>query len=45
MKAYTTPALVASGNAVRDTLNGSPNIAAESVFSKPKTAGFVGYYL
>jgi hypothetical protein len=45
MNAYTAPTLVKSGNAVRETLNGSPNVAAESTFSKPKSAGFVGYYL
>ena len=44
-KAYPAPTLVSTGNAVRDTLNGSPNLAPESMFARPKTAGCVGYYL
>jgi hypothetical protein len=44
-KTYTAPMLVPVGEIVRETLDGSPNSASESLFSKPRGAGAVGYCL
>lgn len=44
-KAYITPTIVASGNVVRETLNGVPIKAPESQTSRLGMAGEVGYYL
>lgn len=44
-KTYTAPMLVPSGDVVRETLSGVPNIAAESFTSKPLGGGALGYFL
>lgn len=44
-KTYAAPMLVLSGDVVRQTLRGVPNIAPESLTSKPLGSGALGYYL
>ena len=44
-KTYTTPMSVTSGDIIRETLGGSPNIAPESPVSKRLGGGALGYYL
>jgi hypothetical protein len=43
-KAYAVPTLVANGNVVRETLNGS-KLATEDVSHKPSSGADIGFYL
>lgn len=44
-KTYMSPMLSDAGRAVRDTLNGWPNVGIETMTSRVVGAGAVGYYL
>ena len=44
-KAYAAPALVANGNVVRETLNGSQTASESGTAFKSLAPGGIGYYL